>query len=107
MKEELITFETAKLAKEKCFYLNTNNFYSENDEDQNNLLDGRTSTGYYAPTQSLLQRWLREEYNINCFIGFKPNIKKWDCHSYSMNLTAKEYIKERGYFPKDIRHDRY
>ena len=26
------------------------------------------NTGYSAPTQALLQRWLREEYNIDIFI---------------------------------------
>lgn len=38
MKEELVIFETAKLAKEKGFEL--------------------------LPTQSILQKWLREEHNL-------------------------------------------
>ena len=66
MEEQLIRFQTAKLAKEKgfrehCCYAYTNDgkfFY--HDED-----------GYYwesytiSPTQSLLQKYLREVHNIN------------------------------------------
>jgi hypothetical protein len=42
MKEQLITFETAKLAKEKGFMV-----------------------VHKLPTQSLLQKWLREKHNLN------------------------------------------
>lgn len=65
MENQLISFETAKLAKEKgfrefCCYAYTN--------------DGKymygNEIGFYwksytiSPTQSLLQRWLREKHNI-------------------------------------------
>ena len=51
MEDQLISFKTAKLAKEKGFYI----------EDQNNHIPR-----YNLPTQSLLQKWLRELHN--CFI---------------------------------------
>ena len=51
MKEKLIEFETAKLAKEKGF-TNFNCFWPDDC-----LTIGR-------PTQSLLQKWLREVHNI-------------------------------------------
>lgn len=100
MKEQLISFETAKLAKEKGFDILCFNYYFEDGEFKENILTGQN--GYYgddyevefeeflenwndkartkkngdrcfgcsknkgyletfsAPTQSLLQKWLRE-----------------------------------------------
>ena len=87
MKDELITFETAKLAKEKgfdelcyAFYGETgiiDNFYYDSvcsfDELLiNNVILDRSiehEKAYLAPTQSLLQRWLRVVHNMHCNIG--------------------------------------
>lgn len=96
MKEQLISFETAKLAKEKGFDWSTFDSYSKgilksntlhNSYDFNNdpNFKGRLS----APTQSLLQKWLREVHNIHvhCFtyaFGWyvkhdnTPNPELWD-----------------------------
>ena len=71
MKDELITRITAKLAKEKGFDIPTNHMYidanelifsarEEGDDDYN----WNSRAGYSVPTQSLLQRWLREEHGI-------------------------------------------
>ena len=68
MKEELITFETAKLAKEKGFAITSTpyffnkkgeeiiDYYYEN-RNKNALLINRH-------TQSLLQKWLRDIHSI-------------------------------------------
>jgi len=86
MKEQLISFETAKLAKKSGFNINVNSYYSPNhvlcvhDEFNNvsfkNLNDhhdpiGRQGKRYLsAPTQSLLQKWLREVHN--CDVNVLP-----------------------------------
>ena len=72
MKEELITFETAKLAKEKGFDIEVLNHYNHEysydkaeifqDDVKNSELE---SYEYSAPTQALLQKWLREVHEIN------------------------------------------
>tara|TARA_R110000868_G_scaffold308542_2_gene570025 strand:+ start:143 stop:592 length:450 start_codon:yes stop_codon:yes gene_type:complete len=96
MKEQLITFETAKLAKEKGFDIGVNQSYiiykeSYNyDDDPNHResykvndieinshyhvnnykgidLSNELYEAYSAPTQSLLQRWLREVHKIDVF----------------------------------------
>lgn len=71
MKEQLITFETAKLAKQKGF-----EFLVEPYPRTELMFDGvgQTIIGsnanivhpsfYLKPTQSLLQKWLREKHNI-------------------------------------------
>ena len=82
MKEQLISFETAKLAKEKGFDEPTlyccGNFepmLSPN-EDVKRLHDGLKWNSQYknehlfaCPTQSLLQKWLREKHEINLWMA--------------------------------------
>jgi len=83
MTETLISFEIAKLAKEKKFNENTDFYYRKNgkldhaqyyDITPNNLTinenwmsgdDENLSKICTAPTQSLLQRWLREKHHIH------------------------------------------
>ncbi len=62
-KEEIVSFETAKLAREK-------GLDKFNGEDFLVL----------APTQSLLQKWLREEHNI--WINILP-----ECYSYGLQIN--------------------
>ncbi len=78
MKEQLITFETAKLAKEKGFddrnssqyiqYDYGENGWKENSYQEYDDLDFNIGIGdkirISRPTQSLLQKWLREVHNI-------------------------------------------
>jgi len=52
------------------------------------------------PTQSSVQKWLRDIYGINIFLIFKPNIKKWNFIPYFMNMNAREYIKYNSQYFK-------
>ena len=74
IEEEYISFETAKLAKEKGFDIPTRYGFSE----RRSLVRVDTSDNwnqdkelYSRPTQSLLSRWLREKYGLYVcpFIG--------------------------------------
>ena len=83
MNDVLISFETAKLAKEKGFY--------QKDIDDHYLSNGQLSTNPYldsingksfgsAPTQSLLQKWLREKGIIIVpLYGYNDN-PNWSVH---------------------------
>ena len=66
MIEQLISFDTAKLAKEKG--LNENGivwlFYEENGRVFNNLED-TGDQDYICCTQEFLKKWLRENYDIH------------------------------------------
>ena len=82
MQEELVSFKVAKLAKDKGFdWLVTNMFkigaISKGVIEEDNLYDNvnklKSSAVWSRPTQSLLQRWLREVHNIH-FIT-KPYIE--------------------------------
>jgi hypothetical protein len=121
MKETLITFETAKLVKEKGFDIGVNQSYiiykeSYNyDDDPNHResykiddiqinshyhvnnykgidLSNEFYEAYSAPTQSLLQRWLREVHNI--FVEVNT-----DCTSApKFSFDIKQFVGN----PKDL-----
>ena len=78
MEDELISFRVAKLAKEKRFQEMCVNCYNEEGRlytpqtsgsllYHSNIIDDNS---YSAPTQSLLQRWLREVKNLILTMGF-------------------------------------
>ena len=72
MKEQLITFETAKLAKEMGFQSYTSFYYSEGMEIKGTKMGMHGNPNAYggisAPTQSLLQKWLRKNHNLHIHI---------------------------------------
>jgi len=111
MKDERISFETAKLAKAKGFdaevnvcyveYLKTNK--SDNPSFRTKKGDIETESGYFVnngvgdlsnknytcyarPTQSLLRRWLFEKHNIDV-LPFKrySQIRLGECYECKYN----------------------
>lgn len=103
MREQLISFETAKLAKGKGFDAETDanyfigNTYGPGSKEHPELseynIEGEYDSTYpkkinhnkypayiSVPTQSLLQKWLREKHNIHIYItygyGWEYNVFK-------------------------------
>ena len=79
--EEICTYEVCKLAKEKGFPLqkvikqNGRAFFYELPQSHP---DWANCDAWYLPTQSLLQRWLREEKSIQIVIRPKlDNLGAW------------------------------
>lgn len=74
MEDKLISFETAKLAKEKGFNEYCVMAYFKNDKISlshcYSLQDDecRAEDEKYAPTQSLLAKWLRDNHNTHIII---------------------------------------
>ena len=124
MQEEIISVKTAKLAAKKGF--NVPCFYSV--DGDNNVFEleldfignGYTETvlellddgEYLAPTQSLLQKWLREEHNlyvmpifnqglseqINCKIFKKAEGDLSECLGAYKGFSSYEEALEVGLF---------
>jgi len=75
MKEQLISFETALLAEKKGFDKRVENCYGKATEilyskmTHTNCKNDEFNVHVSAPTQSLLQKWLREEHDIQIIIG--------------------------------------
>lgn len=101
MEEQRVNFETAVLAKEKGFKLplsSANNYWIKdgsriasyewfNLEDFMDYID--------APTQSLLQKWLREEHNIDVLVD-----KGFLCDNYSYEIYHKNDMIDSEYIFK-------
>ena len=97
MHEKLVEFKTAKLAKEKgidCVddtldYIKA--FYSEEENDFDEIKISRKDIVVYCyysrPTQSLLQRCLREKYNID--VWAVPHYNN-DLYSYILFLNKED-----------------
>lgn len=69
--EEICTYEVCQLAREKGFDVDCEAFYYDDGFLQYARFEnwnGRYLNKFSAPTQSLLQRWLREERNIDIAI---------------------------------------
>ena len=81
MEEQLITFETAKLAKEKGFSINTTEYWEyqasgperykfiTEDSPGATWVNDDLKNRICISTQSLLQKWLREKHNIHIRIN--------------------------------------
>lgn len=90
MKEQLILFETAKLAKEKGFKEWTFDYYDHEGllRDANiyincdDLEEDHGKIIYRANTQSLLQKWLRDKHNIH--IDVNPSLNTWSVCIYQI-----------------------
>ena len=91
MKEELIKFQTAKLAKEKGFnWMVAHHYTNELVMPKKEVLGASTngeSDKFSAPRQSLLQKWLREEYSIHIYIESLKNFNGW------YYIPGRKYLK--------------
>lgn len=73
MEEQYITFETADLAQEKGFNIRCEYFYNEGSGwklQSDSILRTGKDEFLEAPTQSQLQKWLRDEKDI--FVNVEP-----------------------------------
>lgn len=109
MEDTTISYETAKLAKEKGFNIIVNKYYkSQNllvlkDGIEIFLLDNIEQIDYshisycdlyLAPTQSLLQKWLREVHNIFITIEVDMTLEPKFCYCISSYKDFGEWKNE-------------
>ena len=102
MEENIVTFQVAKLAKEKGFPQEPNrlkipyyNYKGEFKGDVKDWLrkylrkeDTSDVESVSAPTQSLLAKWLREEHNIHLIAYKNINIDGYDwCYITTDGIT--------------------
>jgi hypothetical protein len=106
MQEQRITFNTAKLAKEKEFDVLCEHSFSEHDSGiQDNNQNGfrnwnkEYKNSYSRPTQTLLQKWLREVYNTHLMVEPYYNEQKLLVYGFDLitERTEEETIVEKGF----------
>lgn len=68
MNEQIISFETAKLAKEKGFDLKSQWLELNLLDINGNTVNEFSASQICLPTQALLQKWLREVHNIHVVV---------------------------------------
>ena len=88
MEEQLVSFETAKLANEKGFFEWTQHRYNKK-----GLFNESKSWSISAPTQSLLQKWLREVHNLHIEIlpFFQDSLFGYNVCVYKTQRERIEY----------------
>lgn len=90
MEDQLIEFETAKLAKEKGFdwecsmtaVEDTKHIYGTGNDNHNQYRNNVS-----IPTQSLLQKWLREEHGIIVLVEDECHPEIWVFNVKSKNVN--------------------
>lgn len=104
MKEDYVSFETANLAKDKGFKIWSSFRYDRNNElsltpsVKQIIIEGKFTelkqpSFTFAPTQSLLQKWLREIHGISIDV----NTMHEGNYGYNINiLKDKHYLYEEG-----------
>lgn len=105
MGDEIISFKTAKLAKEKGYDLECANSYTIKGEVNSSInytgelffdkidINNAKANGHIitlAPTQTALQKWLREEHNI--YLTFTGN--KYFSSFNVLEPTIESYFKD-------------
>ena len=99
MDKEFVPYEEALALKELGFDEPCFGYW----KSKNWIIQEKTRTDGYthadqecsAPLYQQAFRWFREKYNLRGFIGFRPNVKKFDHHIYDMSLLGIEYAKQR------------
>jgi len=99
MGEQLINLETAKLAKEKGFNIKTKHWYDQTD-CLNPVRGARGSMVYenvgYAPTQSLLAKWLRDVHGIDVFVIPNTSLDKEKIYVCYIKIKSTYHQFKKG-----------
>lgn len=100
MKEDYVSFETAKLLKEKGFDEDTICVYI----GRHLLIKGESTISNAtdmpiipAPTLQMTMKWLREKYNIHIEIRYQGN-KEYSYKYYINNLKADKEDNKHKFF---------
>lgn len=113
MREELVTFETAELAKKKGFSWTTNKVYDI--QSNNNICNANTEYpeniyckvgNIQAPTQSLLQKWLRDKHNIIVDVYQESNLKTYT-GNWKVDISIRYKYQEKEFPEKPILNINY
>ena len=95
MDKEFIPYDLASALKELGFDEHCLSAFFEDKIKRCDNIKNSTSDYLSAPLYQQAFRWFREKHNLRGFIGFRPNVKQFDCHIYDMSLSGIEYTKQR------------
>ena len=106
--EDYVSFEVAKLLKEKgfdepCQFLYFSKYKQEGDFVGN--FNTRKNSeineaSYSAPTLQMAMKWLREVHNLHCNVDY-DYVLGWYCQITSLTETVEDRYKEMKYYHPD------
>lgn len=98
MEEQIVSFDTAKLAEEKGFDVSGVNIYDNKelicDVEFKNWNNGTLCL--LAPTQSLLQKWLRETHQLFVEVNIEMIVRGQEIFYVSIFSNDKREIDDFG-----------
>lgn len=102
MKDQLVSIEVAKLAKEYGFTELCGGYYVDGStpyyQDSSTLCTNKAiaKSCYTAPTQSLVQKWLRENKKIHLYVNHYEFSAK-DCDGYYFHFGKSVLTQPSNY----------
>jgi hypothetical protein len=102
--EDYVSFETAKLLKEKGFNKDayTMSMYDENGEAKDVLLLRVGEEPVLRPTLQMAMKWLRKEHNLHCNSDYDI-ILGWYSQITSLTETVEDHYTEmKHYHPEKV-----
>ena len=107
MIDTLVSYKTAKLAQEKGLkrIIKINGytpFYNKKEELTYKIRGLLNKNIIFAPTQTILQKWLRERHNI--FISIDPDCTTYPKFCYSINrfIGNPDNLSEREWYWEEV-----
>jgi hypothetical protein len=97
--EDYVSFETAKLLKEKGFNKDayTMSMYDENGEAKDVLLLRVGEEPVLRPTLQMAMKWLRKEHNLHCNSDYDI-IMGWYSQITSLTETVEDHYTEMKHY---------
>jgi len=107
--EDYVSFETAKLLKEKGFNELLNYYYtSDGRKNYATSYNWNQTTGdfqdYSCPTLQMAIKWLRRVYNLHCNVDY-DFVLGWYCQITSLKETIEYDYEEMKHYHPDNDHD--
>lgn len=104
--EDYVSFETAKLLKEKEFDEETRGYYPIKGDATGRLMFGseynhnHSQVQISAPTLQMAMKWLREKHNLHCVVDY-DFVLGWYCQITSLKETVEyDYEEMKHYHPE-------
>lgn len=101
IREEICTYEVCKLAKEKGFDVQTFDWYDYTGNYHKGFIPHELHEcprykEYYAPSQSLLQRWLRKEKGIHISVEYEwvEGVDDWTFWAYIKKINNAKVVND-------------
>jgi len=106
MEKEFVPYELALRMKQLGFDESSIAYYNKSKK----LHFDKYTTSHWpstclAPLYQQAFRWFREKYDLNGFVGYLPNAKKWYSSYLDIKWSGKEYMKAMKTEDRGIRFE--